>query len=339
MSFEMSTFWAIVLLVGGLVVLWKAADLLVAGAVSLAERFGISPLVIGLTIVAMGTSAPEVAASIAAVIRESGQIAGGDLAIGNVFGSNIANLALIGGICALIRPIRVQMRILVKEGPIMLLTAFFLWPLLCDNHILRLEAIVLLCVFAILIGLVVYGAKAEAKRNSEIAAQIDRDIKREVKIPQKPLAVSVVFVLLGLVGLAGGAKMSVEGAVFIGRLIGLSEAVIGLTIIAIGTSLPELVTCVVAAAKGHDDISVGNLVGSNIFNTLLVTGAAGTSMPFTVSARLAGGPDYWVMVAVGVLFILAAVAGKKVLGRIGGTLLLCIYIGYTAYLLTIASGR
>jgi cation:H+ antiporter len=337
MSFEMNTFWALLLLVGGLAVLWKAADLLVAGSVSLAERFGISPLVIGLTIVAMGTSAPEVAASITAVVSESGRLAGGDIAMGNVFGSNIANLALIGGICALIRPIRVQIRILIKEGPVMLLSALLLWPVLYNGRVSRPEAILLLCVFAILIFLLVYGVKAEAKRNSRIHEQIDRDIEREVKIPRKPVAASIVFVVLGLVGLAAGAKMAVVGAVFIGKLVGLSDAVIGLTIIAVGTSLPELVTCVVAAVRGQDDISVGNLVGSNIFNTLLVTGAAGVSVPFAVSPRLADGPDYWIMVGVSVFFLLAAVVGKKVLGRIGGTLLLCIYIAYIAYLLTVAA--
>jgi cation:H+ antiporter len=135
-----------------------------------------------------------------------------------------------------------------------------------------------------------------------------------------------------LAGLALGAKMAVEGAVFIGIEIGLSERVIALTIIAFGTSLPELVTCVVAAIKGHHDISVGNLVGSNIFNTLLVTGAAGVVRPFDLTHRLAGGVDYWIMVIVSAAFAAAIIIGKRVIGRVCGALLICVYIGYIIYL-------
>ena len=144
----MNTTLAVLLLIGGLAMLWKSADLLVAGAVSLAERLGISPLIIGLTVVAMGTSAPEVAASIAAVLREAG---GGDLAIGNVFGSNIANLALVGGLIALIRPLKVKQYTLVHIVPVMLAVALLLWPLLHNNFLSRLEALILLAIFIALV--------------------------------------------------------------------------------------------------------------------------------------------------------------------------------------------
>jgi len=308
------------------VILWKCAELLVTGAVGLAQMLGISSLVVGLTVVAMGTSAPEVAASIAGVLRKAG---GGDLAVGNVFGSNIANLALVGGLVALIRPLRVQRKTLFREIPVMLLLTLLLWPLLRNSYVSRPEGIILLAVFAGLICLTVYAARRESKLPEHQPESLEPDTKQEKRSAKK----NILFVLIGLAGLALGAKMAVEGAVFIGREIGLSERVIALTVIAFGTSLPELVTCVVAAMKGHHDISVGNLVGSNIFNTLLVTGAAGVVRPFDVTTRLAGGIDYWIMVIVSAAFAGAVIIGKRVIGRVSGTLLLCAYFGYIVYLM------
>jgi cation:H+ antiporter len=317
----------IILLAGGLVILWKCAELLVAGAVGLARMLGVSSLVVGLTVVAMGTSAPEVAASIAGVLRKAG---GGDIALGNVFGSNIANLALVGGLVALIRPLKVQKKTLYREIPVMLLVALLLWPLLYNSSISRPEGVILLAVFAALIFLTVYAARRESKLPALQSESFEPDAKQEKRSPQK----NILFVLIGLAGLALGAKMAVEGAVFIGLKIGLSERVIALTVIAFGTSLPELVTCVVAAVKGHHDISVGNLVGSNIFNTLLVTGAAGVVRPFDLTPRLAGGVDYWIMVIVSAAFAGAIIIGRRVLGRVCGALLICAYFGYIIYLLS-----
>ena len=155
-----------------------------------------------------------------------------------------------------------------------------------------------------------------------------------VEIDTKHVKKNVIYIVIGLAGLALGADMAVRGAVFIGEAIGLSRAVIALTIIAFGTSLPELVTCVVATLKGHHDISVGNLVGSNIFNTLLVTGAAGLIRPFEISEmRLAGGIDYWIVVVVSAAFALTAILGGRKIGRRAGALLLCSYIAYIVYLL------
>jgi cation:H+ antiporter len=318
----------IILLVGGLVILWKCADLLVVGAVGLARMLGVSSLVVGLTVVAMGTSAPEVAASIAGVLRKAG---GGDIAVGNVFGSNIANLALVGGLVALIRPLRVQRKTLFREIPVMLAVALLLWPLLYNSHLSRPEASILLAVFAALIILMVHVARQEARQPERPSESYEPDLKHETQSARK----DILFVLVGLAGLALGAKMAVEGAVFIGIEIGLSERVIALTVIAFGTSLPELVTCVAAAIKGHHDISVGNLVGSNIFNTLLVTGVAGMVRPFEVGPRLAGGVDYWIMVIVSAAFAGAVIIGKHVIGRVYGTLLVFMYVGYIIYLLLV----
>jgi len=298
----------------------------VTGAVALAQRLGVSPLIIGLTIVAMGTSAPEVAASIAAAVRNNG-----DLAIGNVFGSNIANLALVGGLVALIRPLRIQLRTLRREIPVMLLVALLLWPVLYDSNLLRLEGLVLLSVFAVLILLTVYSVRKDTKRLA--TENTEKNEEMDFRLRGNDIKKSVFFIVIGLAGLALGAEMAVEGAVFIGGRIGLSDAVIGLTIIAIGTSLPELATCLVAAVKGQHDISIGNLVGSNIFNTLLVTGTAGVICPFTMEEPgLAGGAYYWIMIAVSAGFAVLAVLGRRVIGRAGGVILLCSYLGYMVYL-------
>ncbi len=338
----MNIILAVILLVGGLAILWKSADLLVTGAVWLAQRLGISSLVIGLTVVAMGTSAPELAASIAGVLRKSGE--GGNIAIGNVFGSNIANLALVGGLVALIRPLMVKRQTLQREIPVMILMGLLLWPFLYDLHFARLEALALIVVFAVLILITIYLARKESVQNRNkqhrpniLAAEnagdseiITRASGHGIKSPDGKK--NVLFIAIGLIGLAAGAKMAVEGAVFIGTKIGLSESVIGLTIIAFGTSLPELVTCVVAAVKGHHDISVGNLVGSNIFNTLLVVGGAGIVLPFDIEQRFAGGADYWIMIIVSAAFTLTIIFGKCIIGRLSGALLFCGYIGYLVYL-------
>lgn len=319
----MNVITAILLLIGGLVVLWKSADLLVEGAVDLAGQLGVSPLVIGLTVVAMGTSTPEVAASIAAAARNAS-----DVAIGNVFGSNIANLALVGGLSAIICPIRIERRMLRREIPVMLLVALLLWPVLGNLYLSRIEGIALLAVFAVLILLTVYLARKESGKQTAV--------KQKTDAIAKPLKVCVVFVVLGLAGLAIGADMTLRGAVFIGRQAGLSNAVIGLTIVAFGTSLPELVTCVVAAFKGHNDISIGNLVGSNVFNTLLVTGTAGIIRPFELAPRLAG-LDYWIMIIVTAGFIVMAMIGRRI-GRKDGVILLCGYAAYLIYLLGFTAG-
>lgn len=281
---------------------------------------------IGLTVVAMGTSAPEVAASIAGVL--SGP-EGGDIALGNVFGSNVANLALIGGLIAILRPLRIKKKTLMREVPVMLLVALLLWPMLRDSRISRGEAISLMAVFAGLILLMVDIARREGRGTDADIEIPDPDAQHS----PETLSKSVILAIAGLVGLTAGAKMTVAGAVFVGDWIGLSKAVISLTVITLGTSLPELVTCVVATLKGEHDISVGNLVGSNIFNTLMVTGAAGTVRSFDMDERLAAGTDYWIMIAVSVAFAFVAIIGRRTIGRIAGVALVCIYAAYIVYLL------
>ena len=312
---------ALLFLAGGLLLLWKGADLLVSGAVGIAERLGISQLVVGLTVVAMGTSAPEAAASVAAVLAGKGNIA-----IGNVFGSNIANLALVGGVVALIEPLQVRAQTLRREIPAMLIVALLLWPVLQNLGVSRAEGLVFIAVFAALVVYTIRTARAGTPPTFIDKPPLPHAAHHDIRKDS-------AFLVVGLAGLTLGARLAISGAVTIGRIAHLSDAVIGSTIMAVGTSLPELITCVVAALKGHHDISVGNLVGSNIFNTLLVTGTASIVRPFSVSARFAGGIDFWIMVGVGVGFALAVIAGRRIVGRLSGVLLLVAYGGYLVYLL------
>jgi cation:H+ antiporter len=312
---------AMLFLAGGLVLLWKGADLLVGGAVGLAERLAVSQLVVGLTVVAMGTSAPEAAASIAAVV--SGR---GDIAIGNVYGSNIANLALVGGLVSLIRPLQVQARTLRREVPAMLGVALLLWPLLRNLHVSRLDGICLLALFACMVTYTIWTARSGAESAS--VAPLPSTVRHA-----RTATRDAGLILVGLIGLGVGAKLAVIGAADIGAAIGLSDAVIGSTIMAVGTSLPELVTCVIAAVRGHHDISVGNLVGSNIFNTLLVTGVAATVTPFGVGPQFAGGTHFWIMIGVSVGFAVALIAGRRSTNRPSGAVLLGVYVAYLVYLL------
>lgn len=322
MHFEMSMLGAVIMLPAGLAILIKGADLLVDGAVGLAERIGISPMVIGLTIVAMGTSAPEVASSITLVLDGNG-----DGAIGNVYGSNIANLMLIGGICSIIRPICVRSIVLKREIPVMLGVGLLLLPLLYNMHFGRFESILLLVLFAGMIYFTVVTGLKEAKDRPGNLQKIDDDIHEHTNHKQRSIKLSLIFVLLGLIGLAVGAKMSVASAVFLGKKAGMSDLVIGLSIIAVGTSLPELMTCLIAALKGHDDLSIGNLVGSNIFNTLLVIGVAGVVRPFDITDRGLIGLDYWIMIGAAVAFMLVAIVFKKI-NRLWGVIFSVSYFAF-----------
>lgn len=316
----MKNLFDILLLPIGLAVLIKGADWLVEGAITLAKRLGLSPLIIGLTIVAMGTSAPEVAASIAAALAGSG-----DIAVGNVYGSNIANLALVGGLCAMIRPIGIRSASLWRDMPIMIASMLLLWPILQSGMLTRGSGLLLLLVFT---GILIFMIRSERKRHRSSYRHPEEEVFFH-KAPRK-VGISVLYIGFGLLALAAGAKLTVYSASVVGRMIGLSEAVIGLTIIAVGTSLPELMTCLVASFKGHDDLSIGNLVGSNIFNTLLVLGTAGLVQPFPVSQRLQA-TDYWIMVAVSVLFSGFAVFNRRI-NRPVGLFLSLVYLSYLIYL-------
>jgi cation:H+ antiporter len=313
--------WAVLVLLGGLVLLWKGADLLSDGAVGLAERMGLSELVIGLTVVALGTSAPEMAAGIVAALGGRG-----DITIGNVYGANIADLSLIGGLVALIRPVEVRVAILRREIPAMLAIALLLWPVLHGRFLSRPEGAFLVAVFVLLLVQTIRAARRAIVKKSieELHAVVE---------PARSAGRDLLLLALGLAALAVGARMAVHSAEAIGRRAGLSDAVIGSTILAIGTTLPELMTSTVAAVKGHYEIFIGNVVGSVIANSLLVIGVAALVRPLAVSTRLAGGRDYWIMVGVIAAFTIIVLAGKRTIRRLGGAVLLGIYVAYLLYLL------
>lgn len=324
----MPLIWAIVLLPVGIVILVKGADWLVDGAVAVAERLGVTPLVIGLTVVAMGTSAPEVAASIAAALADSG-----DIAVGNVYGSNIANLALVAGLCALIRPIIVHRTALRRDIPMMLAATAVLWPVFQNGDLSRGEAMSLLTFFCAFVAVMVYTERRYALADKTVMKKMEATVDKSFRHIPRSLGCSFLWISAGLVCLACGAHLTVLSASALGRAVGISEAVIGLTVVALGTSLPELTTCLVAAFKGHDDLSIGNLIGSNIFNALLVVGAAGIIKPFTVSLRLAGA-DFWPMAGVSVVFALFALFSKRI-SRPAGLILFVGYCGYIVWLFAI----
>jgi len=321
----MNIYWAIILLLIGFAVLVKGADWLVDGAVAIARHFGMSSLIIGLTIVAMGTSAPEVAASVVFSLSNAA-----DAAIGNVYGSNVANLALVGGLCALIRPISVSRAALTRDIPIMLLVSVLLYGALFSLTVGRLESLMMLILF---VGIILFMIHSERKGDRQAIKEIEHSIEEAAPRPPKTLWASCLLILLGLVCLSGGAKLVQANAEFIGKSIGLSEAVLAATIVAVGTSLPELITCLVASFKGHDDLSIGNLVGSNIFNILLVIGTAGLVKPLFISSRMAG-LDYGVMLGISFAFSVLALIFKKI-NRAAGVFLILLYGFYLVYLFVI----
>lgn len=302
--------------IAGLVLLCYGADFLVRGGVQIAKKFKVTPLVIGLTLVAFATSAPELVVSCDAALQGAG-----DIALGNVIGSNICNIALILGLSAFITPLRVNPNLFKLDVPLMLgasvLLAFFLW---LSGGLNRLEGAVF---FAGIIAYVAYSVHAARKSGEEVT---------EVEGDGKPLSIafSIGFVLLGLAMLVGGAKLLVGSAVWLAQLLGVTQAVIGLTIVAVGTSLPELATSVVAALKGERDIAIGNVVGSNIFNILAILGAAPIVKP--LKAANISPTDLAVMLFCAAVLYPIMKTGL-VISRKEGAFLLLVYVGYTVRLI------
>jgi cation:H+ antiporter len=298
-----------VLFVAGLVLLVAGGDALVRGAVALAERFRISPLVIGLTIVGFGTSAPELMVSVQAAL--GGQPG---IAIGNVVGSNTANILLILGLSAAIGPIVAQFAGVRRDLLWMLGAAFVLVPMFWDGMVGRIEGAIL---FA---GILAYIIICLRQAGNEPAAEH----------PPMALWKAAGLILIGLVALVLGARLLVDSATEIARAVGISEAVIGLTIVAVGTSLPELATSVIAALKGQREIALGNVIGSNIFNVLSILGLTALIAPIPVEARFLS-IDVPVMIAVS-LGLAALIAWRHGIGRAAGIAMLLLYGGYVAAL-------
>ncbi|MEM7755473.1 MAG: calcium/sodium antiporter [Planctomycetota bacterium] len=320
---------SIAMLIGGIYFLIKGSDVLVHGAVRLARLIGVSPFFIGLTVVAFGTSAPELAASIGATLQ--GQ---GDLAIGNVLGSNIANICLILGATALVRPIVVERSIARVDTPIMIgVSLLALIPMLDalvtgePGRVSRLDGALLVLG---LVFYVAYNAKAGKMDPDQIEAEVDVELNLDASADRgsklKAIAVDIAFVLLGLAMLVGGAKLLVDGAVDIAQRLNVPSVIIGLTVVAIGTSVPELAFSLRAALKGHPEIALGNVVGSNVFNLLSVVGIASLvkELPVPVEAVQR---DIWAVVAATILIWPLMVTREKI-SRIEGGFMLAVYFAY-----------
>ena len=308
------------------------AEVLVRGAAKLAAQFGISPLVIGLTVVAFGTSAPETAVSVQASFNGSG-----DIAIGNVLGSNIANVLLILGMTALVAPLLVSRQLIRLDVPIMIGASLVTFGLAWDGQLSRIDGAILFS------AVVIYTLFLIISSRRENAVEGDDEFAKEFGLdePAKPNAglINAGLVLGGLVLLVLGSNFLVEGAVSLARALGLSELVIGLTVIAIGTSLPELATSILAAFRGERDIAVGNIVGSNIFNLLCVLGLASLVSPQAIGVSPnALAFDFPVMIAVAVACLPIFFAGYSI-NRWEGALFLAYYVAYTLYLVLSSTGR
>lgn len=306
----------IALLVVGFIMLMKGADWFVEGAAKIADRFGIPQLVIGLTIVAMGTSAPEAAVSISAAMRGSAEIT-----IGNVLGSNILNILIILGITACIRMVPVQKSSIRYEIPFVIVVSVLLACLgLFDGQITRAEGGIL-WVFMIIYLLYLLRMARKGQVQQEDMPQTDKN--------DTPLKMGIA-VVAGIVLIVWGSDISVDAATQLATIFGMSERFIGLTIVALGTSLPELVTSVTAAIKGKADIAVGNIVGSNIFNILFVVGTTALITPVAYSADFR--MDSIAAIVSAVLLLLCVVKNKK-LTRVGGIVMLAAYCGYFVLLI------
>jgi len=317
---------AIVLFIAGLVFLIVGAEALVRGASRLAAAFGISPLVIGLTVVAFGTSSPELAVSTKAALAGQAEIA-----VGNVIGSNIFNVLFILGISALIVPLVVSRQLIRLDVPLMILLSVAVLLLALDGRIGRLDGLLL---FGGLLAYIGFLIRAGRRERVEAAAGEDREEERASGVGP---ARNVAMVVVGLALLVLGSRWLVNGAVAFAEYLGISQLIIGLTIIAAGTSLPEVVTSIVAAVRGERDIAVGNVVGSNLFNIMGVLGIAAIVAPAGIDVSPAViGFDMPVMIAVAFACLPVFFTGG-VISRAEGTLLFGYYLAYTLFLVLAAS--
>jgi cation:H+ antiporter len=312
---------AIGAIIAGLILLVWSADKFVEGSATTASHFGTPPLLIGMVVVGFGTSAPEMAVSALAASQGNP-----GLALGNAYGSNITNIALILGITALLAPIAVHSQVMRKELPILILvTAFAGWQL-WDGDLSRMDAIGLMLAFVVLIGWSIY----QGLRQPDDA--LAKEMTEEVHA--MPVRKAILWLVVGLLLLIVSSRILVWGAVDLATTFGISDLVIGLTIVAVGTSLPELASSIIAARKGEHDLALGNILGSNLFNTLAVVGIAGLIAPMPVAPEVLT-RDFPVMAAL-TLVLFAMCYGFRGPGRVNrfeGSALLLAFVAYTVYLL------
>lgn len=313
----------IIAILAGLVLLVWSADKFVEGAAGGAKHLGVSPLLIGMLILGFGTSAPEIVISTLASLEGNS-----DLAIGNAVGSNISNIALILGVTCLFMPIGVHSKALKKELPILTIVSLVASYLLYDSHLERLDSLILLALFGLFVSWSVWQA---ASNKGDLLSE---EVLDELESAPLGLRSSILWMFSGFVVLLGSSRLLVWGAVDVAKMLGVSDLIIGLTVVAVGTSLPELASTFAAAKKGEHDIALGNIIGSNVFNTLAVIGLAGAIHPIRVSSEVFS-RDLVAMCGLTLSLFVFGFGFKGKTGRINrfeGALLLLAYIAYTAYL-------
>ena len=305
-------------IIGGLILLYFGANWLVQGAITLALHLGLSPLIVGLTVVALGTSVPEALVSVQAAIGHQGGIA-----LGNVIGSNILNIALILGLSAFFNPLKVDSHLVKADVPLLAGATFMLVVLLEDFHISRMEGgFLLLCIVGYVAGNIMTVKRTSPEENKIEGVELPED-------HSKNLWRDISFLFIGLIALAFGSNFLVTGAVDLARIWGLSEALIGLTIVSIGTGTPEMATALMAAYRKRSDLAIGNAVGSNLFNIMFVLGIAALVAP--LDGNGISSVDLYVMLGVTIL-LLPTVWTGRILDRKEGFLFLAIYVGYLYHL-------
>jgi len=316
----------LILLAVGFVMLIKGADWFVDGAAGIATKLGIPQLVIGLTIVAMGTSAPEAAVSISAAFKGSA-----DITIGNIVGSNIMNILIILGLSAVITPLKVAKSTIRYEIPFMIAITALLTVLGMSGTITFMNGIVLWAVFIIyFIYLVVLTRKQQNSIEEGVSSVSTGNEPGDKQVKELSIPKALILVVIGIVLIVAGSNIAVEAASELARTFGLSERFIGLTIVALGTSLPELVTSVLAARKGNADIAIGNIVGSNIFNILFVVGTSALIIPIPFAQAFV--TDFAVAAGAAILLLICCLR-KQRLSRLSGALMLICYAAYFAFVL------
>ncbi len=308
-------------IIGGLFLLIWSADRFVDGAAATARHFGMPQLLIGIVIIGFGTSAPEMIVSALSAINGNPGIA-----LGNAYGSNITNIALILGLTALIVPLAVNSQVLKQELPILILVTALSAYLLIDGDISRIDAWVLLSVFFIYMAWTIWHGLQH--KDDSLAADVKDELQTQVYMP---LAKALMWVAIGLALLMGSSQLLVWGAVEVAHYFGVSDLIIGLTIVAVGTSLPELASSIMAARKNEVDLAVGNIIGSNLFNTLAVVGIAGAISPMHAGQEIFT-RDMLVMSVLTLLLLIFGLGKQGQINRIKGLVFLLMYIGYNLYL-------
>ncbi len=304
-------------LFGGLAVLVFGADIMIRGAVALAKNLGMPTLIVGLTIVAFGTSAPEMVVSVQAVLNGFP-----DISIGNIIGSNVTNIMLVLGVTALIFPVAVEAKVLRRDTPWFMFASILFVAFCFTGTIGRVQA------GALLLLIIVYLVYLFRTARSGVDTDLIEELEEETDV-NWPSWKAIGALLIGLVMMVAGSDQMVIGASALAREMGVTEAMIGLTIVAFGTSAPELVTCVMAAYRKHSDIAIGNIIGSNLFNVATITGVAGLVKPIYVNPAFLQ-YDMWMLLLASMILVAFMVTGRKIC-RKEGTLLFIGYIGYTLW--------